>query len=586
MAGFHLTRAEPGADARLAAARARFAAHGFTAFTAIRTADHVGFHVGYIHGGPPTFHADGDDFIAVAGTLVFDGAIGQAALAGLLAAWTVPFTAWNRVGGQFALVVHKAACTTVATDYFGAFQLFHDEDYRTVTTSFLAAAEAQPRLGWHDQGVYEFAFNVFPIGDDTVFAEVRRLGPDAQLELGTKGVRHPVDKPLPAAPDALPLDERVRAAADTLSATARPFVEAWGNAMQAPLSGGLDSRLALGMLRAHGVRPHVYVYGEEGDDDVEIARAVGRAEGFEVELFNKPAHARIDPEDYPAIVGRNFDETDALVTDGGLFDNGGNAFARHARQAGGQLAVSGGCGEVFRNFFYLSNQRFTPRDVALAFFARFKRSDTSPRFRPAAFLEAVAAKLGQALGRPPDRPLARTEVEQLYPRARCRAFFGREISLVGRHGGYFMPFLDHHVVAGALRIPMDLKRAGRFEAMLLHHIDPALARQPSAYGHDFAGPPSRDHRLSEWSTVIRPPWVRQQSYALRRRLGPIGDEHGGLFTPAFLGRVLDLHFPHMRSFFRVPAIEDRGLYRRVATLEYLGQHVAGRLIESGRVAAE
>ena len=60
---------------------------------------------------------------------------------------------------------------------------------------------------------------------------------------------------------------------------------------------------------------------------------------------------------------------------------------------------------------------------------------------------------------------------------------------------------------------------------------------------------------------------------MRRRLGPIRDEHGGLLTPAFLGRVLDLHFPHMQQFFRIKSITDSGLYRRIATLEYLAQHL-------------
>ena len=50
---------------------------------------------------------------------------------------------------------------------------------------------------------------------------------------------------------------------------------------------------------------------------------------------------------------------------------------------------------------------------------------------------------------------------------RCRAAFGREISLEARFGPYLMPFLDHHVVAEAMTLPIHLKNAGRFEAMLV-----------------------------------------------------------------------------------------------------------------------
>lgn len=583
MAGFYLCRNDERASDRLASARAQFARHGFPKPTEFATSTHRGFHTPYIHGGPETFLARGDDFVAVAGTLVFDGKLGRPALVALLDAFTLPFDDWDRLSGHFALLVHKAGRTALLTDFFGAFQLFHDRRFDVVSTSFLATAGSLPQLTWSGQGVYEFAFNVFPVGDDTVFDEIRRLGPDVQIELGPEFVRHAVDKPLPGEIAATPLDERIDRTATRLRTQADAFAAEWGDRMQCPLSGGLDSRLVLGLLRDRGVRPHIYVYGRPGMEDVEIARAIGRAEGFEVELFQKAAWRQLGPDDYAEQVDRNFHETDALVTDGGLFDNGGNAFARHARQLDGQLAVSGGCGEVFRNFFYLPDRPLRARDVAEAFFARFATSDTTDAFDPSAFLATIEAKALKALGLPADAhgPLPRPLIEQLYPRLRCRAFFGREISLVGRQGGYFMPFFDHGVIEEALTLPIELKNLGRFEAALLTRLDPQLARHPSAYGHSFDRPPARNHVLSEWSTRMRPIWTRRHSYALRRRLGPMSDEHGGLLTPIYLGRVLDLHFPHMRRFFRIRSVADSGLYRRIATLEYLGQHLENRLAGPG-----
>ena len=581
MGGFHLTRDDAGAPARLAAARRRFAAHGFAEPVELAFPGWRGFHCGYIHGGPDLLLQRGPDVVAVAGTLVVDGVLGRPALGHMLDAFDLPFTQWTRASGQFVALVFKDGRLGIFTDYFGAFQLFHDEDLQTITTSFLALCDSKPRLHWHTQGVYEFAFNVFPLGDDTVFEEARRLGPDVQLELPAHGppIRHPVSKPLPRAQPDLPLAERLERAAGALRSVMAPFARHFGNRMQCPLSGGLDSRLVLAVLRDQGVQPHVYVYGEPGDEDVDIAVAIGRAEGFPVEVFNKRAYRTITPDEFADIVAVNFDETDALVTDGGLFDNGGNAVARHARQAGGQAAVSGGCGEVFRNFFYLLDRRFTAREVALSFFARFLRSDATRRFDPAAFLRRISEKLAQPLGVEVGRPIERSLVEQLYPRVRCRSFFGREISLVGRHGAYAMPFLYRSVVEEGLRLPMHLKRAGRFEALLIHHIDPALARHMSAYGHDFSGPPSREHLLSEWGTMLRTPRLRQASYALHRRLGPVSDDHGGLLTPAFLGRVIDLHFPAMSHFFHPARIADSGLYRRVATLEYLAERLGSRVAD-------
>lgn len=581
MGGFYLCRLTEGGDAggdRLAIAKAQFHAHGFSRLTPIRTASHAGFHAEPIHGGPACYHAEGDDFVAVAGTFIHRDKIGAPALKALLDGFSFPFTDWENTTGQFAALVHKTGKTYVFTDFFGAFQTFHDEGWDIVSTSFLAAAKSLDRIAFDRQGVYEFAFNVVPTGDDTVLAELKRLGPDAQVELGRGVRRERVSKPLPDKISSAPIEKRIAAQAGLLRGVTRIYAQAFGDKVQCPLSGGLDSRLALALLRDAGVNPHVYVYGHAGDGDVEVARAIASAEGFRFEAFEKAAYAKISPDDFAAIVERNFHETDALVTDGGLFDNGGNAFARHRRQEGGQLAVSGGCGEVYRNFFYLPDRSMTAREVMQAFFARYTLADTTDAFDPALFIDRLEAKALVALERPHHTgALSRPVIEQLYPRMRCRAFFGREISLVGRHGAYFMPFYDHRVVEGALQLPIGLKNAGRFEAALLTHIHPRLAHYMSDYGYSFDAEPTLSHRMSELGTRIRPPWMRQRSYAVRRRLGPIGDEHGGLLTPAFLGRVLDLHFPHMQQFFRIENVTDSGLYRRIATLEYLAQNLERQL---------
>ncbi|MGZ8998839.1 MAG: hypothetical protein ACXW2T_08295, partial [Allosphingosinicella sp.] len=85
------------------------------------------------------------------------------------------------------------------------------------------------------------------------------------------------------------------------------------------------------------------------------------------------------------------------------------------------------------------------------------------------------------------------------------------------------------------------------------------------------------HRLSEWSTRVRPIALRQRSYAIRRRLGPVADEHGGLLGPEYIGRVVDLEFPAMRRFFRTDRITDSGMMRRIANLEYFAARLGSRL---------
>ena len=138
-----------------------------------------------------------------------------------------------------------------------------------------------------------------------------------------------------------------------------------------------------------------------------------------------------------------------------------------------------------------------------------------------------------------------------------------------------MPFLDHRVVAEAMRLPMALKHAGRFEARLLDALDPKLAALPSAYGHHFAEPPGARHRLSEWATRVRPAWLRQRSYTIQRRLRRGGGRSSAM-ADAWLGQVIDLDFPVMRRFFHIDRIADQAMLMRIANLEYLAKRLGNR----------
>jgi asparagine synthase (glutamine-hydrolysing) len=580
MAGLFLVRADDPAFAMqaLAAARASFAAQGFAAPTLHELPGWTLLAYRHVIGVPQNWVEAGDALVAVAGTLAVDGRLGREALAALATMDPLALD-WRRIAGQFVALVRRERRTFLFGDYFSAFQLFGDVGERVFSTSLLAATAALPRLSFDPQGVYELAFNVMPIGDDTVFNEFKTLSPETVLELTEGGVvRHGVRKPLPDTSSDLPLNERIERHRERVAKVVGSHVGAFEGEVFCPLSGGLDSRLVLAALREQGVSPHVYVYGNPGDEDVEIARAIGAACGFEVDWTDKD-EGEVTPDAFTELVERNFLQFDGLPTFGNIFDNGAHGAAQLARHAGGAMAVSGGCGEIYRNFFYLPDRRFTAADIASTFFARFDPADATALFDPQGFMAAVTAKIQAAIEPPAaDGPISRARVEHIYPRIRCRALFGREISLEGRLSPYLMPFLDHQVVAEAMTLPLALKHAGRFEAALLNAIDPELARQPSAYGHDFAGPPSFRHRFGEWQSRIRPVWLRRRAYALRRRLGAVGDEHGGLLTPEYMNRVIDPDFPVMRRFFAVDHIVDRSVWRRVANLEYLAQKLGSKLV--------
>ena len=559
------------------AARAQFAAHGFRRVETVGLDGWRLLHAEPIAGGPDTFLRRGEDLVAVAGTVMVDGMMGPAALERLLEPDMLPRPDWNRIGGTFVALVRRGGRTFVFGDYFGCFQLFHDNGERVFSTSQLAAIGALPRISFAPQGLYEWVLGVCSIGNDTVFNELKMLGPERLVELTADGTAsHPLAKPL-TEPATMPLTERVAMGRDRVMRVAESYARTFGDAINCPLSGGFDSRLALAALRAAGSRPNVYVYGPPGAADVEVALAIGRAEGFPVEWIDKQA-APIALDAFSAQVERNFHDLDGLPNFGNLFDNGVNAAARDARHVDGSLAVSGGAGEVFRDYFTLPDRPASAWTLTRSFSSRFLRSDVTSEFDPDTYRWRIADKVAQALGSEDrDEPLARERLEQAYPRVRMRALFRWEINAETRHGPYGMMFIDPGVIAAATSAPIRLRRAGRLQAMLIAAIDPALARHRSAYGHCFDGPPGLRLRLDEAATRCRPVWLRERTYALKRRRGAMMDEHGGLLSPEYMGRVIDLEFPVMRRFFHVERITDGGLWRRVACLEYLAQRLGSRL---------
>src|SRR3954468_4347937 len=230
MAGLFLvqSRDRAFADAALTTAKTQYERHGFAEGTAIAVPGWRLLHFPYIAGGPETLLVDGENFVAVAGTLTCDGRMGRPALEALLAMEGLEAPDWSSLGGQFVALVHRAGRTLLVTDYFAAFQLFHDAGMRIFSTSLLAAANALPRLGFDAQGVYEFAFNVVPIGNDTVFAELKTLGPGRVLGLSEDGIRATVAaRPLPPA-EKVPLDARIAAHRDRLMAVVSDHVRQFG----------------------------------------------------------------------------------------------------------------------------------------------------------------------------------------------------------------------------------------------------------------------------------------------------------------------------------------------------------------------
>jgi asparagine synthase (glutamine-hydrolysing) len=135
MAGLFLVRDDDPDFAQSAreAARRQFVLHGFSPPAEHRLPGWHLLHSPHIIGGPESLLVRGKDLVAVAGSFVCDGKMGEAALEALL---EMPLGKpdWSRLGGQFVALVHRG----------GRSFLFTDSSPRSSSSMTKGGASSQP----------------------------------------------------------------------------------------------------------------------------------------------------------------------------------------------------------------------------------------------------------------------------------------------------------------------------------------------------------------------------------------------------------------------------------------------------------
>jgi hypothetical protein len=564
MGAFYLTRKTTGPeDGR--DVRDRFVREGFGAPEIVETESRRLYLFRKI-GAPGTnlLRAPDGGFCALTGTILYRGRTGEAALPLLLADDAAGGIDWHEAFGQYALLIGRDDEIRLVADPLGIYPVWHDDDYDAVSSSFLAVAGAAGRLSADPQCVYEYVFQGATYGDRTLFREVHLLAARTELSLGAGVAARTVHAPIRRAVREAPIEEHLEICLANLHRYYDSIASAFGDGVDTALSGGYDSRLTLALCRAHGIRPSVHVYGSAGDQDVRIAHAIGAAEGFAIEHVDKSGAKTVPPDAFAEIVERNLHAFQGHPADG-VFENGTDLATRLQRCAGGRVALNGGGGEVFRNFFYLPDRSFTVRELLWTFYGAFDPEWCTGAFDENVYLSNLGKKVKRVLDVEGDR-LTRVDIEALYALFRCRYWMGKNNSVNNRLGPALTPFIDANVVPDAVSVPLRYKNSGRFEGRMIARVSPALAAHMSDYGHSFAGDPPLARRLRDRLTYARPPRLRRLTFRIKNRK-PV--EKPYWLSPDHVGRVVDPALPFMRQFFRIDRVNSLDQLNRILTLELL-----------------
>jgi hypothetical protein len=567
MGGFFLVCTAPHENRADEVARLQkaFAELGFGAPQIVKTR-------GYLFAAYPKFqsksvgltrYANGD-FAWVCGTCLSEG-VGVTATNSLYEGAAAGSPIEDGIMGHFAAVFEKHGRTEIKLDRFGAYHVFYSLEARIVSSSFYAICSVLPALTLTQQSTCEYVFNGVVSGNETPFREVKLTPIEATIVVSQHGLE--VFGPKLSVTRAFNRRRKDALLRESVALLDRYFgaVErSFGNRVRCALSGGYDSRLILAYLRRHGIRPSIYVYGGAQERDVRFATHIARGEGFSLEVVDKDDRPIPPPAEFIDTAHRNF-----LATDGygyaGIFHNGAETEELGRRVLGDTIAINGGGGEIFRNFFYLGDRDYTIREILWSFYSQFDPATCTPVFDSASYYHELERKVIDLVGSEHPR-LPRPTIEWLYHTFRCRSWDGKVDSIAARHGFTGMPYLERSITEHASALPLHWKNHGSYEAELIRRVDSRLAGYPSIYGHDFGGPPPLRRRLFDYWTYLRPPWLRRYTYRLRhvRR----SRDRSVYLTSPYRDAVLPDGVTILQRLFRLDRVADQAQYARILSLEY------------------
>ena len=490
-----------------------------------------------------------DGFAAVAGTFFYGGAVGAEALR-LFAKVRNPDEALSEAGGHFALILRRGTSTVLLRDSTGAFEVFFDDRLGVISTSFLALARTLRQVQMNPQEIYEYVFNGVSLGNETPVAGIHRLGFGERIVLDSVPFVEQTERPLSPPISTDNAEAGAHNIVETLLDHTAMMARVFNGRIKLALSGGYDSRFLLALFRRNNVSPELFVYGASNSPDVLMAQQIAAAEGLSVRHIDKSVLPAVSPEDMPRLIAARFHREDGLPS-GGVFDSDADLIQRADRHASGYLHVSGGGGEVFRNFFNLFDHSITPRQFVWLFYSQYDPVICVGNFDPRAYEDMICSKISALLGTEKQR-LDRREVESLYPHFRCRSWFGRENSVNSRFGYSALPFYERRIANMALAVPIRQKHFGDFEARMIRATDPVLAAYPSNYGHSFIADAPLRARLMAIARYMRPMSLRRYTYRIKAHLR--AEVPPRILTPEFVRRVVAPDLPRMRRYFRSPPL--------------------------------
>lgn len=511
---------------------------------------------------------DNGDFIFATGTLLYKNSLGAKALAALYDDFEpTGGRIFDSLRGHYFVCLAKDGGLYAFNDFNGIYGVYTNREKTIISSSFLGLARSQQPRTISEQELFEYISHGAWYGDATMVKEVRRLDTHNLHRLKPHYAALAKAGSFPELDPGLKLEEQRDLVVRQLTGYFGSLKENLNNSICSALSGGYDSRLMVGLCRQVGINPLLYVYGAEDSPDVQISKLICRGEHLPLTHQNKNGLPRVTVEEFVETVSAQYHFLDAQFEDGS-FDPGTDLATRRWRTAQARLQLSGVGGEIYRNYFYVSERPVEVYPLARQHFEVPALDWFTSRFHRENYLQTLAAKLKFALGVTSDR-LSRRQAEMAYPALRLKYWMGSNVAANNVLSYALAPFSEPVFTFPSLGIPTRYKYCGKFEAAVLSAVAPGLAKYPSIYGFNFYDPPPVSALLKNLLMVHTPVALRPALLQPIRRWVAKKGEFPYYLQKDYVDAVLGSGERRVSQYIHLDRTTDPKVMNRALTVELL-----------------
>lgn len=378
--------------------------------------------------------------------------------------------------GHYALLIYHNQKFHLLNDALGAIRLFSNSEKTRFSSSFLGLWFSQPQvLQLNQWAVYEKIAKGYICAPDTLVEGIEDITYEVfqfQFLIKHQSLKISYQK------GSQSVDYQI---SEIKKYYNRVFNLAEGNTISLGVSGGYDSRLLLGLIQSYS---DVYLFTYHSMDETEIARKLSDAVGLNLNIKKTPRTSELKLSKSEEILKDLIYHYDGRTAgNSGAFSVAGTKQHNLYHLKDISIGINGKGGEVYRNYYNLSNRSYSFQDWFTAL----------ELYSSADFVFNTEQKK-QLLGKIHDKIRNRLSVEKNWSRWHIQRYYSEirqadcEGAILTAHNKitrYIAPFLDANLLKFSYLSYDNAKRDSSFQMKIIQKLNPKLAAINSNYGHNF-----------------------------------------------------------------------------------------------------